>query len=589
MNRLSAWDYAGGLLLAAVFTAILLATHGEIGFVRDEGFYFPAAEFYQNWYDELWDNSAIGKPGYSFNRAAIDKHWSYNNEHPALMKTLFAWSWKLFHQKLGWLSNSGAMRLPAMAMGGLLLAVTYWFGALVFSRFAGWMAALFLAVNPQIFHMAHLACFDIPITALWTACIFAWWRSLTNKRWAWITGLLWGLALATKLNAFFIPGVMLLHWLFLEWRNFRPRWFNGPHVEIPALPRAWLWMAVLGPAIFIGTWPWLYHQTGVRIANYLGFHLRHEHYAVSYFHEVLTKPPFPESYPWVMTLFSNPEPVIAAAALAVAGRIIWMIAGGLRRGDGPDAIRLLAGGSRVQEESLRRERGLWALLLLNALIPIWIISRPNTPIFGGVKHWFPALPFLYLIAASELDRVRRWFEISFHGFAMRRLAPAAICILALGAGAAGILNTWTHGIAYYNQFIGGVRGAAEHGMLRNFWGYSSRQALEYLNQNVEKNGRVFFQQTNYEAFLWYSYDGLLRPREDWDPAWRKERRPKTDMVYMGGPGGTNWSLFHYYAEWYENLNDIMEEYHTRQPVHGYYIDEVPMLFVFRRPPLEAAP
>ena len=53
------------------------------GYARDEGFYFQAARSYEAWFELLHqDFSRAVEPG------VIDRYWSVNHEHPALMKTL---------------------------------------------------------------------------------------------------------------------------------------------------------------------------------------------------------------------------------------------------------------------------------------------------------------------------------------------------------------------------------------------------------------------------------------------------------------------------------------------------------------------
>ena len=84
------------------------------------------------------------------------------------MKTLFGASEYFLHEKWRVFDDeSTAFRLPAMAAAGLMLWVTYLFGARAFSRRAGIVAAILLGLMPRIFFHAHLACFDVPITSMW--------------------------------------------------------------------------------------------------------------------------------------------------------------------------------------------------------------------------------------------------------------------------------------------------------------------------------------------------------------------------------------------------------------------------------------
>ena len=56
----------------------------------------------------------------------------------------------------------------------MALWVTYMFAARRFSRGAGVVSTLALGLMPNVFYNAHLACFDVPIMAMWTACIYVY-------------------------------------------------------------------------------------------------------------------------------------------------------------------------------------------------------------------------------------------------------------------------------------------------------------------------------------------------------------------------------------------------------------------------------
>ena len=77
-------------------------------------------------------------------------------------------------------------------------------------------------------------------------------------------------------------------------------------------------MALLGPLIFYASWPWLWHGTWSRLRSYGAFHLQHPYYNMAYFGVNDFWPPFPRSYPWVMTLFTVP-----VTTLLVAGIGLW--------------------------------------------------------------------------------------------------------------------------------------------------------------------------------------------------------------------------------------------------------------------------
>jgi hypothetical protein len=260
-------DHVIGAALAIAYVAVLLHTAPALGLSRDEGIYVIAAESYGRWYELLWDD-----PDKALSREVVDAHFRINREHPALPKTLFAWS-HLLDQRFELFSrDSLAFRFPGMLSAGLLLWLIHVFGTRLYGRGAGLLAASAYALLPRPFYHAHLDAFDVPIALAITAVSYAYQRSLTCRRWAWLTGLSFGAAHATKHNSWALPGIFAIHFalvLILQRLSSRER-------VVSPLPLWLLAMAVLGPLVLVGSWPYLYHDTLPRLQRYAAFHLHHE-------------------------------------------------------------------------------------------------------------------------------------------------------------------------------------------------------------------------------------------------------------------------------------------------------------------------
>ena len=569
LDRLD-WLVGGAIFAGSL--AVLMATT-QMGFTRDESFYFHAAYDYIGWFEQLWDNFLAGKPAQSFTQANVDRHWGYNPEHPVLVKTLFALSHKLFHDLLGWLRPSDAMRLPGMVFGALAVVVTYLFGRQSFGRLAGVVAAGALFLQPRYFFHAHLTAFDVPVTALWLMVVYAYWRSYESKGWALATGVLWGLALSAKLNAFVLPGVLGLHWLVLHWREFGiERDESGLRVRLPSVPWAFVAMAIIGPILFYALWPRHWFDTWNRVQWYLDFHLKHVHYFVWYFGRALHKPPFPISFPWVMTAVTVPATILLAFVLGLWAaarqwRLVewarqWTAALGQRRL--PDTRAAQAGFD---------PHGTGTLLVINLVFPIALISGPSTPIFGGTKHWMPAMPFLAVFAGAGAALACAGLHRGLAGLARQRrqrlvgwvAAPLlALCVL----GPAAYATAYNHpfGTSYYNELIGSYRGAADAQMMRQFWGYASRQALPWLNESAPKAARVWSHNTTGYAWSMYKRDGTLR-----------------GDLHQAGQGGAQYGLYHHQRAFMKPLTDLWGAFGTQAPAHVVSIDGVPVLSVYERP------
>jgi hypothetical protein len=517
------------------------------GNTRDEGYYFDAAELYYGWYGELAENLAAGHPQRSFTRSAIDRWFNYNHEHPALAKTLFGLSWRLLHKcncpsnlgrhptgysrrhrTLGLLDEEAAMRLPTQALVAMTAALVFLFGAGLWSRTAGVVAAVLTVAAPRLFFDAQLATFDAPIAALWVAVIYAYWRALSDSRWNWRVGVILGLALATKHNAFFIPAILAVHWVFL-WISRRQRPPVGPFVG----------MAALAPLVYLACWPWLWFDTVNRFREYATFHLHHVYYNMEYLGVNYNKPPFPLSFPYLMTALTLP---VTTLALALGGAATLIARA--RRAPTPDAAGLLIG--------------------LNALFPMAIITITRAPIFGATKHWHASIPFIALLAGCGLHALcaalppRRW------------LAPSLAALVCLPA-ALETRRSHPYGLSHYNLLAGGPAGGADLGMNRQFWGYATRGLLPWLNRRARPNAPVYWHDTNQAQLNMHMREGRLRP--DIGNTGLEEPGVRASDVAMV----IHEKHFNKYEYW------IWDFYGTARPSTVIDLEGVPLVTVYERP------
>ena len=307
-----------GLLLAFGYVLVLLGTT-DMGFCRDEGYYFRAGKSYITWVEKLGHQLFQGKKLTALNRREIEKYWRYNNEHPPLAKLAMGASWWLFSKKLGWMSNSTGFRFPGMLWAALMVLIVFIWGTQVWNARVGFFAAFALMLLPRFFFHAHLAAFDVPISALWLLVVYAFWRSMTDELWALWCGIFFGLALATKHNAWILPAPLGIYWLAQSWNKFRIKIMQGDTFQIrfPALPYALFTSLIIGPIILFMLWPLLWPSnlfqleawkgtTFKWLSTYVGFHLHHVNYDAYYFGILELKPPFPWNFPFGMTIITFP-------------------------------------------------------------------------------------------------------------------------------------------------------------------------------------------------------------------------------------------------------------------------------------------
>lgn len=554
-GRPMSWrDGVVGLLLTAAYVALLLATSRDLGMTRDEGFYVDAAERYAGWFELLAEDR-----GAALERESIDRFWETNHEHPSLPKSLFALSWIAQREWDVFPEDSMAFRFPGMLMSALVLWLIYAFGARAYGRTVGAFAAVAWALMPNVFYHSHLDCFDVPVVTMLTLVTYAYWRSLAEPRWAIATGLAYGLALETKHNAWILPLVFLVHWLFFVLPGELAARRAGKAKVTTLVPWWLVTMAALGPPIFVALWPWLWHDTSARFSEYASFHLNHVHYNIAYLGRTYFGPPGPISYPFVMTLFTVPlvTVLLALAGIGVRARALvpsWLVA------------RVWPHGA------LEGDRQRTDVLAFGCMItPMIVIALPSTPIFGGTKHFLAGWVFMAVFAGIAAERVLRAAEraVRTHlaSSELARAAPIAAAAALLAPGAIGTVHSHPFGLSFYSFAAGGVPGAADLGMMRQFWGFTTGSLVPWLNEHVPEGGSVWICDTVPSAWRMLQRDGRLRD----------DIRAQWDMT------SADYAIVHHEDHFAEVDYQIWMAFGRVDPVYVLTYDGVPIISVYENP------
>jgi len=590
-----------GLISAGLFLSAFIAlwaTEASVGFVRDESVYFAAAQSYAAWLQQLFRD-----PSTAFTDAAIVRAFDFNHEHPAMMKLLFGISHHIFHQGLGWLRPATALRLPAFATAALIPPLLYRFGTALYGRIAGLFAAISFLLVPRQFFNAHLACFDVPIATFWLLTVYLFWKAQHAPRfWIWC-GISFGLALATKHNGWFLPFVLAPFALWRGWAATRAD--PSSRTSFGLLLGAWvgtailfvLWwvatagralqswallspatallltvlggttwllarlrrtnlrafrplaalaaMGCIGPLMFYLLWPYLWHHPIERAAWYFDFHATHVHYAWFYLGRVLRQPPFPLEYVLVKTALTVPLAILVPMALGLFSAILF---------------------STSADSSARWDQ---MLIAVNALASIIIISHPDVPHFGGVKHWFPSMCFLGLLAGWSVSRAtsnlaallpERW------SWRKSWLSPALLFVVLLCSPLIALVRVHPYGTSFYSELAGGIPGAATLGMQRQFWSNNVTGVLPWINAHAPLNARLWLHEVTGLAFQQYQLNGMLR----------------TDIRLANGPEDAQLVAYQYHQEFREQEFETWQEFGTQSPVTGLYLDETPQVVVYER-------
>lgn len=568
------WDTAIASVLVVGYCLWLVSTVHDLGYARDEGFYFHAADAYLDWFRILWS-----APSEALQQATIDKYWRVNSEHPALIKSLFALSKAAFWDGIRLFPERGtSYRFVGMVMSALAVGVVYlWgvrhlasFGALL-ARAGALVGALSFALMPQVFYHAHLDCFDMPVTAMGVFTTYAYWRALQNRKWSWAIGtaVLYGLMLNSKHNAWLLPFALVGHQV---WSHGAELW-SGIRAGKPRIPVVLVLMATIGPLVFYATWPWIWHDTIDRFREYVVFHTRHVFYNMEFLGKTYFEPPFPRSYAWLMTAASVPAislalfgaGVLIYARREVSGRVWpWLSSLRGRTSTVPDAT--LSDAERASQSTM----SFW-LMCIGVCYAPWLFT--STPIFGGTKHWMTAYPYFGLFAGYAFVGICRGVSEAFEARAVilsfgKRVALVTTTAVACLVGPL-VMTIHSHpwGLAAYTPLVGGAAGAATLGLNRSFWGYSTGAIQDEINAEAGKGARVFIHDTAMQAWHMMTLDKRVR----------KDLRPQL------GVAGSELAIYHHEQHMAQVEYMIWADYGTTAPIHVGTYDGVPVVWLFKRP------
>jgi len=573
------------LALALATSGWLLAVEGQQGLARDEAQYFRAGEHYWGWFEALGEAVRAGKPGRVFSRAVVDSFWGDNHEHPPLMKTLYGLSWRLFHRcdcvgaKQGlhpiavhgkhrtlplFARESTAFRFPAILLAGLGVALVYGFARRLVGPWAAAGAAVLSVAQPHYFFHAQISCFDAPIAVMALLVGWAYWRSLRSPRWGILCGVFYGFALATKHNAWLIPCFLVLHYLWMRRGDFL-------RLRPPRVPLAFVSMASLGPIVLFALWPWLWHAPVARAREWVNRHAQHEHYNFEYLGRNWNLPPPPAqagrwllraTFPFVSTAFTVP---VTTLALAAAGAVV--LARRRRRATPEDESGARASWLRPAAD-VDLAPGMF--LAVQILGPLGTLALPSTPIFGGVKHFLTAMPFLAVVAGVGLAWVTRQAGSLVRASRLRRALPAALAGLLCLPAVAETQRSHPDGLGHYNLLAGGFAGGASLGMNRQFWGYSVLPLLPWIKAHRPPSNRVYWHDVLHDAVMMYVRDGRL-PLGIGDTGVGESVVAQSDLGIV---------ILEKHFAVYEYLH--WTAYQTTQPAQVYAHEGVPFVVAYQR-------
>jgi hypothetical protein len=344
----------------------------------------------------------------------------------------------------------------------------------------------------------------------------------------------------------------------------------------------------------LALWPWLWHAPIARSREWFLRHAQHEHYNFEYLGQNWNLPPelsqtsrwlLRTTFPFVSTAFTVP---VTTLALAAAGAVVLARRRRKAAADGlPEAEAIVNAdppqtGSRASclRPGADVELAPGVFLTVQILGPMAILAVPSTPIFGGVKHFMTAMPFLSIVAGVGLAWLTRQVLPLCKSAGMRKALPATLASLLCLPALAETQRSHPDGLGHYNLLAGGFAGGASLGMNRQFWGYSALPVLPWILTHRPSSNRIYWHDVLHDAVIMYARDGRL-PLGMGDVGVGEPVVAQSDLGLV---------ILEKHFAVYEYLHWVA--YHTTQPSTVYAHEGVPFVVVYQRgtpPPREEPP
>ena len=535
-NYLSSWSKAW-TLPCALFVGIFLLiafTSSHYGLAWDEPYYFRAADLHVNWLREFAQNVVSGQLEKSIGDATLVAAWHWDPfhvPHPPFSRIVSGFANAVFSSSI---DKFSAYRLAPALFFAVLVTLMYLWMRNLFDHLTGLFSAFLLIVTPNLFGFAHIAVTDMPLTTMWFFTVYCFWRGLDAWKWSVSLGVVWGLALATKFPALLIPAPLFL-WAHIFHRR-------SYHNNVFA-------MFFLSPLVMIASQPYYWHQTPLRILEFLyeglsrGYRPETSH-SIFFLNQKYLTEDVPSYYPFFMTFVSIPETILLLAFIGVA--------------------------------FLLREKGrqnVIALFLFNAVFILCSGLLPGAVLHDVNRLMLPALPYLiglagwgfFMLSKSVVQlcaRINRCYVIAH----LESKVRCVLLLLTLFPPSLDLLTYHPYELSYYNRLAGGIRGAHKLGLEVTYLMEAfTPDFLEFLNANLPPNAVI---NASFANFMLMHY--------------QRENRLRKDLKVVDTDAFDYYILLHRVSAMSRRDWSLLTG--ARLPHDAFRLDGVPLILIYKNVP-----
>ncbi|MBN4074080.1 glycosyltransferase family 39 protein, partial [bacterium AH-315-E10] len=428
---------------------------------------------------------------------------------------------------------------------GIILIISLYYFVKHFAGRTEAVASIIMCfIYPRFWAHLHNNLKDIPIACFFVLIIYLIYIAVEKEKYTFFyaAAACWGVALATKANALFIP-LILLPYIIVTLLQRRKN-------QIPLIPKKAIPALLAFPFIALITmfcaWPFLLTNFPVNIKLYISS---------------LFDRGYGGSATW------NREPIINFLATIPLSILFLFLTG----------LALII----VQSVREKRCKPVYLILLAWFIITLLRVSIPGASDFDGIRHWLEIIPCVAIIAgiaaATLIREVHRkiWKDPPLE---KRLTASAIIMILFLGPLLIWNYNEDPNGIAYYNPIVGYLPGAQEknYPQSTDYWGQSYRQGMDWLLDNAEADSALYVGVAQHIVYytreIWLRQDIQLRPFVG-----LSDQEVLQDMSKQKG---AIYFMFITRKEWYKSdfLRRVREKL---KPVHVIDVDGGAILEIYR--------
>ncbi len=461
--------YLLGILLVLLYLALSVSTIDTTGLVWDETRYLAASKVRMH---SIY-SWATGNP--PMEMCTIDhvpegdgwgRCW---HNRPRLAQTISGFTWAITFflngQQLDFWSSVAAHRIAIMLLVAIGVFVLFLFTSEAYSIRAGTFASLSLIFMPRFFSHSHYMTLDVTAAIMMLIASYFFWKGLRDWRFGLLTGVMMGLALASKIQAY-ILFVAIPLWLLISYRDrLVPAARKIKHSNMVAALRRVPLVAyssiMLTPLVLIAAWPWLWKDTVPRLLDYFGFYSNQSaniHVPVYYLGQIFQSPPW--HYPWVMSSVTMPAAILI---LALAGTYFGL------------------------KNTVSLKDRAFMLPFLCAFLLLAFFSTPFGDPHDVVRLFVPIFPFVAMISGIGADRIISLLSDKYgHKIHIAAILAAIIAASAVIPLAGGMPNM----VSYYSEIVGGTGGAYAAGFELDYWGESYLHLVPWMNSNLEEKAVV---------------------------------------------------------------------------------------------------